>query len=1059
MPDDEYLTGDRARAVRPAEPGSATPTALQSSLGNRAVVRMLQREEASEEEEMQAKHDPSLAQREVAPEEEAEMQGERDPSASLAQRAPEVGMVGGAASSGLSARIDAPRGGGRSLESGTRGSMEGALGASLDGVKVHVGEESDQLNHAITAKAFTTGNDVFVRSGQLAPGSSSTQRLLAHVVQQRSMSGDGGGMSVGAADTAEEREADGVADAVAQRHAAGEAEDAQQKPLVVSTTAHEPAPVAHRVERIERVERVERVEADHAGAGPAHRSMAGRAGVVFALQGSIGNRAVARILQRTPDIQRKDRTVDHAAGGSPAHVIQREPNKSVDPNASGPNASVDPMMSKATPGMTGPPVPAEDMKLVRILDVAKNVRLMKKLEYIPPSRYPNTGPTITVPGVNTPADGSKAPDPKTPTVWLGTPPTQKPFDPLKSPYNGANDSDEVKEMLADVGLKSSDELPSYYDQFAMKFQQRTHTIALFMLATNKDIATKEASRYDTKGESQHLRDAAKKLAKVQSEIFQGKLLLDTKKKLGQEFADNMVAKLKELTTLKAIYGTQFPILLADGIVYKTVAAADDKALKGLVAATTDPVIKNIGETERNIQSGKLDPMNLPPVVEQTKKNFEAGAGSEAATHVGRIQAQRAHEAAMEALGLGALTIALGLLAAAPTGGLSLLAAMGAAGAAGAAALSVKQFADSLEQYNMGKAAAGSAINSAAAIASEEPSLLWLAVDLAGACIDAGAALKAFRTVATTIKTAKAAGEVEKVIQVAVADMGATGKMHPSANRQQLAAKVIEDFRARRLIGERPANAGGLADKDAMGSFLAGTKQIATDAKLVSKQAKMGELGTLVNKMMTERGLPTIELKFPEGMPANTRGYFDPGTWAIAINPVALEKNGLEALATTLYHEARHSEQFTQSIRYQHDLLNMSAAEIAKKTGYKQTVVEAICDGKFGAMKVDHEMGRAMTTSMKMGTQRAHNEAMSALKTAREARVTSQVTKGLPKNATEEQILKLCEKDKDLEKLWFDELKASEKQKQAYKQYLDALHEVDARAVGDTVGAGLALAPK
>ena len=62
-----------------------------------------------------------------------------------------------------------------------------------------------------------------------------------------------------------------------------------------------------------------------------------------------------------------------------------------------------------------------------------------------------------------------------------------------------------------------------------------------------------------------------------------------------------------------------------------------------------------------------------------------------------------------------------------------------------------------------------------------------------------------------------------------------------------------------------------------------------------------------------------------------------------------------------------------------------------------------------------------------------------------------MTKGLPRKATEEQILKLCETDKDLEKLWFDELKAGEKEKQAYKQYLDALHEVDARALGTLSG--------
>ena len=62
-----------------------------------------------------------------------------------------------------------------------------------------------------------------------------------------------------------------------------------------------------------------------------------------------------------------------------------------------------------------------------------------------------------------------------------------------------------------------------------------------------------------------------------------------------------------------------------------------------------------------------------------------------------------------------------------------------------------------------------------------------------------------------------------------------------------------------------------------------------------------------------------------------------------------------------------------------------------------------------------------------------------------------MTKGLPRKATEEQILKLCETDKGLEKLWFDELKAGEKEKQAYKQYLDALHEVDARALGTLSG--------
>ncbi len=263
MADFEHLTVEGVRTRRPqsqvADAG-APLAGLHTSIGNAAIARMLQREAAPEdEEEIQAKHDLSatssgtaLAQREGMPEEEEEIQAKHDPSRSgltgmaqreagpeeeelqakhdgaVAQRAPEVGLAGGGVSSGLSERINSQRGGGSALDSSTKEHMEDTLGAPLDGVRVHVGTESDQLNHAITAKAFTTGNDVFVRSDQYSPGSSSTQRLLAHelthVVQQRSMSGGAEGMSVGAADTSEEREADAVADVAVQRSAQRDAD-------------------------------------------------------------------------------------------------------------------------------------------------------------------------------------------------------------------------------------------------------------------------------------------------------------------------------------------------------------------------------------------------------------------------------------------------------------------------------------------------------------------------------------------------------------------------------------------------------------------------------------------------------------------------------------------------------------------------------------------------------------------------------------------------------------------------------------------------------------------
>jgi Domain of unknown function (DUF4157) len=219
----------RARTGGEGDGNAAPEFALQTTLGNSAIARMLQREpdEEVEEEALQAKHDPSLQREsadmsEMPEEEEVEdtLQAKHDTSV---QRAPEVGLAGGAISDGLSGRIDSQRGSGSPLDDTTRDTMEGALGTSLADVRVHVGSESDELNQAITAKAFTTGNDVFVRSDQWSPGSSSTQRLMAHelthVAQQRSgdVATDGGGMSVGAADTHHEREADEVAEAVASQ--------------------------------------------------------------------------------------------------------------------------------------------------------------------------------------------------------------------------------------------------------------------------------------------------------------------------------------------------------------------------------------------------------------------------------------------------------------------------------------------------------------------------------------------------------------------------------------------------------------------------------------------------------------------------------------------------------------------------------------------------------------------------------------------------------------------------------------------------------------------------
>ena len=84
--------------------------------------------------------------------------------------------------------IERARGGGQSLDSSVRRKMETAFGAGFEGVRVHTDARADDLNRAVNALAFTTGSDIFFRSGMYQPASSGGQELLAHelthVVQQ-----------------------------------------------------------------------------------------------------------------------------------------------------------------------------------------------------------------------------------------------------------------------------------------------------------------------------------------------------------------------------------------------------------------------------------------------------------------------------------------------------------------------------------------------------------------------------------------------------------------------------------------------------------------------------------------------------------------------------------------------------------------------------------------------------------------------------------------------------------------------------------------------------------
>lgn len=116
--------------------------------------------------------------------------------------------------------IDQARGGGQGLEHSVRRQMESSFGADFSGVRVHTDARADGLNHALSARAFATGQDIFFRQGEYNPGASAGRELLAHELTHVVQQGGGGlarKMTVSQPDDPQEVEADRVASDV-MRH-------------------------------------------------------------------------------------------------------------------------------------------------------------------------------------------------------------------------------------------------------------------------------------------------------------------------------------------------------------------------------------------------------------------------------------------------------------------------------------------------------------------------------------------------------------------------------------------------------------------------------------------------------------------------------------------------------------------------------------------------------------------------------------------------------------------------------------------------------------------------
>jgi uncharacterized protein DUF4157 len=192
----------RATSSSPSSLEPADILALQRTIGNRAVQRMLSGPTRQTHVSTSSAGPMIQAKLTIGPagdqyEQEADrvarqvMSMDAQPANPTIQRASDEDLQTSSlqceqspeavsAAPGIETAIQQARGGGQPLPEAFRSRMERAFGADFGGVRVHTDAQADSLNRVLQARAFTNNQDVFFQRGEYDPASPGGQELIAH---------------------------------------------------------------------------------------------------------------------------------------------------------------------------------------------------------------------------------------------------------------------------------------------------------------------------------------------------------------------------------------------------------------------------------------------------------------------------------------------------------------------------------------------------------------------------------------------------------------------------------------------------------------------------------------------------------------------------------------------------------------------------------------------------------------------------------------------------------------------------------------------------------------
>lgn len=432
----------------------------------------------------------------------------------------------------------------------------------------------------------------------------------------------------------------------------------------------------------------------------------------------------------------------------------------------------------------------------------------------------------------------------------------------------------VERELAALGLSNPQQLIDLYaEEMPRMVLARAKQVALGMLNKNEGIVRAELKRYGTGAnptDIEGLRNADQEIKLRNDDLRRLQAQLDelengsaaqrnqsrgmgianyTQQNLQRmaPIAEELSVRRSEFEQIKLQYGTRFPVLMAKDYHPGMYTQGSPEQIAERAGEPLHEVLDNIEEVREEIQDDDMKVWNIKRAVSTAMLEMGIADQPDMIHAIQRhIERQEASEAFLQMV-VAALALGTTLMSG------PLAPFVGAAWGVGFAA-------EGIDRYSMESAANNVALDPEVRdISANEPSLLWLVIDIAGAVIDLGAVLAALRPVA---RAAMASGKIAEF-------SAAARRLAPD-----VAERLVMSLRQRLARGAGAAGeVAGAAAHTTSGANRSLSEYI--DA-LRAESHRAGLGGNRWDHANQPRGLPAS--KWEPGMPIdmpNTAGGYPP----------------------------------------------------------------------------------------------------------------------------------------------------------------------------------------